>query len=61
MTVLEKSVKYDKLSLPTDPLKGIVVDAGANIGQYTLIAAAIGTKVYAFEPVPNHVRGLLLT
>jgi len=32
------------------------LDVGANIGQYTLLAAAMGFKVFAFEPVPNHVE-----
>jgi len=40
-------MKYDK---------GIFLDVGANIGQYTLLAAAMGFKVFAFEPVPNHVE-----
>jgi len=35
---------------------GIVFDVGANIGQYLLQAAALGHKVFAFEPVPEHVE-----
>lgn len=38
-----------------------VIDAGANIGQYTLIAAAaVGPegRVHAFEPVPSNVSRL---
>lgn len=34
---------------------GIVIDAGANIGQYTLLAASAGQTVFAFEPIPEHV------
>jgi len=34
---------------------GIVIDAGANIGQYSLTAAFLGHKVFAFEPIPQHV------
>jgi FkbM family methyltransferase len=30
----------------------VVVDAGANIGYYTLLAASIGCTVHAFEPSP---------
>ena len=33
----------------------VVVDAGANIGQYSLIAGRKGKQVYAFEPVPKNV------
>lgn len=35
--------------------KGIVIDAGANIGQYTLLAASAGQTVFSFEPIPEHV------
>jgi len=34
---------------------GIVIDAGANIGQYSLTAALLGHRVFAFEPIPDHV------
>ena len=41
----------------------VVVDAGAHVGQYTLVAAARGARVLAFEPAPatyerlaRHVR-----
>eukprot|EP01124_Arcella_intermedia_P014971 TRINITY_DN2150_c0_g1_i2.p1 TRINITY_DN2150_c0_g1~~TRINITY_DN2150_c0_g1_i2.p1 ORF type:complete len:359 (-),score=50.95 TRINITY_DN2150_c0_g1_i2:29-1105(-) len=35
---------------------GIVIDAGANIGQYSLVAAILGHRVIAFEPIPQHVE-----
>jgi hypothetical protein len=38
-----------------------VIDAGANIGQFSLVAAAQGFDVFAFEPVPEHVDPALLT
>lgn len=34
---------------------GIVIDAGANVGQYTLIAALMNFTVYSFEPIEEHV------
>jgi len=33
--------------------KGYVIDVGANLGFYTLMAAAFGHKVIAFEPQPH--------
>jgi len=39
----------------TEKNPGIVIDAGANIGQYTLTAALLGHRVFAFEPIPQHV------
>jgi len=41
--------------------KGLVLDIGANIGQYTLIAALKGHVVFAFEPVPAHIEMLKKT
>lgn len=38
--------------------KMIVLDIGANIGVYSLIAAARGATVYAFEPVPENLEFL---
>jgi len=35
---------------------GIVIDGGANIGEFTIIAAALGHVVFAFEPVRSHVE-----
>eukprot|EP01105_Mastigella_eilhardi_P011618 TRINITY_DN2675_c0_g3_i1.p1 TRINITY_DN2675_c0_g3~~TRINITY_DN2675_c0_g3_i1.p1 ORF type:complete len:373 (-),score=99.97 TRINITY_DN2675_c0_g3_i1:883-1977(-) len=36
---------------------GVVIDAGANIGMYAVVAAALGHHVYAFEPFePNALR-----
>ena len=31
----------------------IVIDCGANVGNYTNMFASTGAKVYAFEPDPN--------
>jgi len=35
---------------------GIVIDAGSNIGQYALCAALLGHRVFAFEPISQHVE-----
>jgi len=32
---------------------GVLVDIGANIGWYSLLAAATGALAYAFEPIPS--------
>ena len=34
------------------------MDVGANVGAYSLRAASIGMKVYAFEPNPENVKVL---
>ena len=34
----------------------VFVDCGANLGWYTVIAAAYGATVIAFEPEPNNLR-----
>jgi FkbM family methyltransferase len=36
----------------------IVIDAGANIGLFSLLAAAKGCEVHAFEPIPEVARCL---
>lgn len=58
--VLEKHVtEMFKKSIKTD---AIVVDIGANIGYYTLIASKLAGnngKVYAFEPEPSNYDLLL--
>ena len=36
----------------------IVFDCGANIGLFSMVAAAKGAQVYAFEPVPSVARHL---
>ena len=38
-----------------------LIDIGANIGFYTLAAAAAGFQVYAFEPVPRNVAMLQMS
>lgn len=36
----------------------VVFDCGANIGLFSMVAAAKGAKVYAFEPVPGVIQHL---
>ncbi len=36
----------------------VVLDVGANIGIYSLIAAKRGARVYAIEPDPDNIRAL---
>jgi len=36
--------------------KGLVIDGGANIGEFTIIAAILGHILFAFEPVRSHVE-----
>jgi len=36
----------------------LFVDVGANVGSYTVLAAAAGAEVVAFEPVPSTFLGL---
>eukprot|EP01126_Amoeba_proteus_P052257 TRINITY_DN6294_c0_g1_i5.p1 TRINITY_DN6294_c0_g1~~TRINITY_DN6294_c0_g1_i5.p1 ORF type:complete len:197 (+),score=30.49 TRINITY_DN6294_c0_g1_i5:475-1065(+) len=40
----------------TNTDKGIVIDAGANIGVYTILAASTGKTVFSFEPIPQHTE-----
>jgi len=48
---LDKYEKYETNILLSQLNKNsVVVDVGANIGYYTLLAAKIAKKVYAFEP-----------
>lgn len=43
------------------PRKGdVVIDVGAHIGRYTLLAAGRGAKVFSVEPEPDNFRLLLL-
>lgn len=37
---------------------GVVYDVGANVGAYSLIAAVVGNRVVAFEPLPENIRTL---
>lgn len=41
--------------------KGILLDVGANIGQYTLLGAALGHTVIAVEPISEHVKMISLS
>lgn len=36
----------------------VVLDCGANIGLFSMVAAAKGARVYAFEPVPSVAKHL---
>ena len=40
------------------PAGSILWDVGANVGSYTLLAAALGLGVVAFEPVPENFAAL---
>lgn len=40
------------------PSPGVVVDVGANIGYFSLLAATMGHKVYSFEPMNRNVAKL---
>ena len=42
--------EYKLIQLEKDD---IVIDAGANIGEFSALAGIKGCKVYAFEPMPN--------
>jgi 2-polyprenyl-3-methyl-5-hydroxy-6-metoxy-1,4-benzoquinol methylase len=36
----------------------VFMDIGANLGTFTLSAASLGFKVYAFEPMPSNINAL---
>mmetsp|Transcript_9604 Transcript_9604/g.29603 ORF Transcript_9604/g.29603 Transcript_9604/m.29603 type:complete len:486 (+) Transcript_9604:82-1539(+) len=40
----------------TSPGAGLVVDGGANIGEFTLLGLALGHTVLSFEPIADHVE-----
>ena len=44
------------MSYIKDKEPGIVIDAGANVGQFTIISASLGHHVYSFEAFEPHVR-----
>lgn len=52
--IVEEMVDYLKNKPP-----GVIIDAGGNIGQFSLVAAAHGHKVFAFEPV-EHTANIFL-
>jgi len=51
---------YEQFGLKVEK-SDVVVDAGANIGIFSLYAASKGAKVYAFEPFPEAIRYLRRT
>lgn len=52
---MARSLDSQRPSGATSPY-GLVVDAGANIGQYTLVSAIKGFRTISIEPRPDHVR-----
>lgn len=56
----ERELVQEMLSVLTQhkSRRPVLVDIGANIGFYTLAAAAAGFHVYAFEPVPRNAEML---
>eukprot|EP01126_Amoeba_proteus_P052255 TRINITY_DN6294_c0_g1_i2.p1 TRINITY_DN6294_c0_g1~~TRINITY_DN6294_c0_g1_i2.p1 ORF type:complete len:261 (+),score=29.56 TRINITY_DN6294_c0_g1_i2:451-1233(+) len=46
----------EMMKVLTNTDKGIVIDAGANIGVYTILAASTGKTVFSFEPIPQHTE-----
>lgn len=48
-------MEYTRKCLQNQP-PGIVIDAGANIGQFALFMAALGHYVYAIEPFGPHIE-----
>lgn len=46
--------EYEDMSFVLDVLapEEVFADVGANVGSYSILAASIGAKVYAFEPIP---------
>jgi hypothetical protein len=49
---MQQSVPAANGSQPT----GVVVDGGANVGEFTLLGLALGHTVLSFEPIPEHVE-----
>lgn len=55
---LEGPYEYESVRLnPGD----VVFDCGANIGMFSAYASSKGSKVYAFEPIPQIVEYLTIT
>jgi FkbM family methyltransferase len=56
--VLETCVLNDYEPLPSFQINSgqVVVDVGANIGDFTVRAAKLGARVFAFEPEARNVR-----
>jgi FkbM family methyltransferase len=55
----EKAAQFARamaLCVADDRPSPVVLDVGANVGVFTLLAAALGAStVFAFEPIPAHV------
>jgi len=55
--------EYEEMCFVLNALRGtdLFVDVGANIGAYTVLAAAaVGCRCVAFEPIPVTFRELLM-
>lgn len=55
--LLGKSYFYHRDFIPKK--RCVVFDVGAYVGHYALIAAHLGARVYAFEPISNNYAKLL--
>lgn len=51
----ENVYRYEPSELPPSP---VVVDIGANVGAFSMLAASHGAKVIAVEPLPENVTQL---
>jgi len=53
--------EYEDMALALHLLRrgDLFVDIGANIGSYSLLAAAAGSQVIAFEPIPSTFEALV--
>jgi len=51
---------YEEMSFLSHYLKpgNLFVDIGANIGAYSILAASVGAKVIAIEPIPSTFKNL---
>lgn len=52
--VLDEVWRSNDYRITPQGLRGVVVDVGANIGAFTVLAAKAGALVHAFEPHPGN-------